>query len=165
MVRRHAALFLVLPWAFVLPAAPARGQPAKADDLAGRVQQLEKRVAELEGLVKQLQARPKDPARTGLAAQVVGTWVVADADRKADGLFTDLRLRADGTGKAAINHPDGQWNNLKYDLVGKQLQLRDERGGLTYTMAVRIQSATDTELVLEYRVGDKTREARYTREK
>ena len=67
--------------------------------------------------------------------------------------------------KAAINHPDGQWNNLKYDLVGKQLQLRDERGGLTYTMAVRIQSATDTELVLEYRVGDKTREARYTREK
>src|SRR5436305_284115 len=75
MVRRHAALFLVLPWAFVLPAAPARGQPAKADDLPGRVQQLEKRVAELEGLVKQLQARPKDPARTGLAAQVVGTWV------------------------------------------------------------------------------------------
>jgi hypothetical protein len=50
-------------------------------------------------------------------------------------------------------------------VVGKQLQIREERGGMAYTMSVRIASVSDTELVLEYRVGDKSRTAKYTREK
>jgi outer membrane murein-binding lipoprotein Lpp len=165
MIHRRVALSLVLPGVLVFAAAPARGQEAKADDLAGRVQQLERRVTELEARVRQLQAHPKDPARTGVAAQLVGTWVIAEEDRKADGLFTDLRLRADGTGKAAINRPDGQWNSVKYDVVGRQLQVRDERGAVAYALSARIASISDAELVLEYSAGDKTRQAKYTREK
>ena len=165
MVRSHAALSLVLPWALALGVVPALGQPARADDLAARVQQLEKRVAELEGMVKQLQGQPRDPARTDAAGRVVGSWVIADEDRKAEGLFTDLRLKADGTGKAVINNRDGQWNNVKYEVVGKQLQVREERGSTALTMSVRIQSLSDTELVLEYRVGDKSRTAKYNRER
>ena len=63
------------------------------------------------------------------------------------------------------NRADGQWNNLKYDVVGKQLNVRDERGAVAYTLSVRIASVSETELVLEYTVGDKSRQARYTREK
>ncbi|MBO0697077.1 MAG: hypothetical protein J2P46_01665 [Zavarzinella sp.] len=162
MIRRRLALSLALSSVLAIPAGSVRAQPPKADDLAARVQQLEKRVAELE---KQLHGLGKDPAKTGTAAQVVGSWAIADDLRKAEGLFTDLRLRADGTGKAVINHANGQWNNLKYDVVGKQLELRDERGGLIYSMSVRIASISDSEMVLEYTVGDKSRQAKYSREK
>jgi hypothetical protein len=163
MMRKLATLSVVLALASPLAVAPARGQ--SKDDLAARVQQLEKKVAELEATIKQLQGLPRDPARTDTAGKVVGSWTITNEDRKAEGLFTDLRLKADGTGKAVINQKDGQWNNMKYEVIGKQLQLREERGGFSYTMSVRIQSVSDTELVVEYRVGDQTRTAKYIREK
>ncbi|HKB03418.1 MAG TPA: hypothetical protein VKD90_14440 [Gemmataceae bacterium] len=163
MTWKLATLSVVLAVAAPLAVAPARGQ--SKDDLAARVQQLEKKVAELEATIKHLQGLPRDPARTDTAGKVVGSWTISDEDRKAEGLFTDLRLNADGTGKAVINHPDGKWNNVKYDVVGKQLNLREERGGMAYALSVRIQSLSDTEMVLEYRVGDKSRIAKYTREK
>jgi hypothetical protein len=163
MIRKLATLSAVLAVASPLAVAPARGQ--SKDDLAARVQQLEKKVAELEATIKQLQGLPRDPARTDTASKVVGSWAIAEEDRKSQGLFTDLRLKADGTGKAVINNPDGQWNNLKYDVVGKQLQLREERGATAFVMSVWIQSISDSEMVLEYRVGDKSRTAKYTREK
>jgi hypothetical protein len=163
MIRKLATLSVFLTLTSPLAVAPARGQ--SKDDLAGRVQQLEKKVAELEATIKQLQGLPRDPARTDTAGKVVGSWTIAAEDRKAEGLFTDLKLQADGTGKAVINHADGQWNNVKYDVVGKQLQVREQRGASSYALSVWIQSISDTEMVLEYRVGDKSRTAKYTREK
>jgi hypothetical protein len=163
MNRRVVTLCVILTLTAPLAVAPAHGQ--SKDDLAARVQQLEKKVAELEATIKQLQGLPRDPARTDTAGKVVGSWAIAEEERKAPGLFTDLRLKADGTAKAVINNPDGQWNNVKYDVVGKQLQLREERGATAFVMSVWIQSISDTEMVLEYRVGDKSRTAKYTREK
>lgn len=53
---------------------------------------------------------------------------------------------------------------MKFDLVGKELQLTDERGGATFSHYGRLISVTDGELVLEFVLAEKTRQVRYTRE-
>jgi hypothetical protein len=142
-----------------------RGQQPKSDELSTRVAQLEKRVAELEKIIKQMQAQAKESPRTTAETRLPGTWVIADDDRKLEGVFTDLKLKADGTGKGVINFPDRQWDNMKYEVVGKQLQFREQRGSLTYSVTARLRSVRADELVLEYKIGEKLRQVRYTREK
>jgi hypothetical protein len=148
----------------LLPATLRAGGRHGAEDLATRVQQLENRVAELEKLIKQMQAQAKEPAKSTTEQKLVGNWAVGDDERKVEGVITDLRLKPDGTAKAVLNTPDGRWNNIKYDVVGKQLQLGENRGHATYSLAVRIHSIMDTQLILEYMVGQKLRPIRYTRE-
>ena len=162
MSPRNMLLPAALVWAVVLPTAPVCGQQPKTDDLPARVEELARRVAELEKIVKQMPARA--PGKTTTEGKLVGNWVAAGDDRNVEGVITDLKLKSDGTGKAVIRHQDPQWNNMKYDLVGKQLQLREERGGLSYSAAVLVRSVSDTELVLEYKLGETTRQVRYSRD-
>lgn len=174
MIRRHTAWCLALAWVSMLGAVTGCNQQAKPDELAGRVQELEKRVAELEKGVQQSSPPAKD-TKTATENKLVGNWLVTEADRQAKGIFTDLKLKPDGTGMAVLNLgvPERQWNNLKYDLVGKQLLLRGEHGGQTYSIETRVQSVNDTELILEYRTefvrdgkrGDEVKQVRYTRDK
>ena len=78
--------------------------------------------------------------------------------------FSDLRFKNDGTGKAVVNGPDGRWNNMKYDLVGKELQLTEERSNSSYSLNGWLKSVSEDELVLEFLVGEKMRPVRYVRE-
>ncbi|HEV3259319.1 MAG TPA: hypothetical protein VG013_20805 [Gemmataceae bacterium] len=148
-------------------ARPSAGQApavqAKPDDLATRVQQLEQRLAALEKILKQ--AQPKEATKSATETKLVGNWMVSDRDRKVEGIVTDLKLKADGTGKAVVNTADGRWNNMKYDVVGKHLQLKEERGHASYELSARLQSVTDTEMMLEYTLDDKPRRVHYTRDK
>jgi outer membrane murein-binding lipoprotein Lpp len=162
MKRVILALYLMVSCACVIPTNPVSAR--KDEELATRVQQLENRVKQLEKLVKLMRAQVKELRRTTVEKKLAGNWAVPDGTRKVEGICTDLKLNGDGTGKAVLNRPDGHWNNLTYDLVGKELQLTEERGNSSYSLAVRLHSVNDSELVLEYIIGETTQEVRYTRE-
>lgn len=165
MIRRDTAPILTVAWASIVMTVSGCGPQSNPDDSSVRVQELEKRVAELESAMKKTPRSVQEMATTKTETNLVGNWVAIDDDRKVDGVIIDLKLKADGTGKAVINHQDPLWNNMRYDLVGKQLQLRDERAGMSYSLAVLVQSVNDAELVLEYKLGETVRSVRYTRDK
>ena len=141
-----------------------KSQKTKKEELVKRVEQLEKQVAELAELIKRLKAPAQETTGSELERKLVGNWAVADADRKVEGICIGLRLKGDGTAKAVLNQADGRWNSIKYDLVGKQLQLSEDRQNSSYFLAARLKSVTETELVLEYTLGETPRQVVYTRE-
>lgn len=165
MTSSKMTLWAVLPWVCWLPGSPVIGQQPKGDELAARVQQLEKRVAELEEIVKQMQTQSKEPGTTATATKLVGNWIVTHEDQETEGALTGLNLKPDGTGRAVFNTSDPQWNNVKYAVVGTQLQLREERQFSSHALTARVRSLTETELILDYVIGGKSHQVRYARDR
>lgn len=99
MSRTHFIPLLFVPVVWLAPLPRVAAEPPKEDELAARVRQLEQRVAALEKALKVA----KNPPATETEKKLVGNWAVAaDGDRKVEGVVTDLRLNADGTGKAVV---------------------------------------------------------------
>ena len=139
-------------------AAPVRGQEV---DLATRVAQLEKRVAELEAALKRGTA---ELAKTDAENKLVGSWTVTEADRKS-AVFNDLVLKADGTCEITIR--SFARPNSKYKVIGKQLIVEAAvTGAVSETWGqCRVVSVSDKELVLEHGEAAAVTKVKYNREK
>jgi hypothetical protein len=146
----------------------AFGEEAKGADIKARVQQLEKRVAELEKAVKDLRASAKGAPRTEIEKLLVGTWVVAEADR-GQARYTDLRLNGDGT--CSVVWGGVIYSASKYQTTGKVVSFFLKKGDpkeLTLRGSIRIVSISEKELDMQHVSSDgsfKVVKVRYTRAK
>jgi hypothetical protein len=166
--RLLAILALVVTGVALLSPPAAFAEADKEAELLKRIEQLEKRVAELE------KARPpgKEPA-TETEKKLVGNWTITDADKKAAAdkkmfRWTDLIMKADGTCALVGSDPSifGSITdaNYKVTVTGSVTQVEISWGNFGW--GCRIASVTETELVLEYGVkSDTWVKVRYTRKK
>jgi ABC-type uncharacterized transport system fused permease/ATPase subunit len=182
MKPRAIALIVLMIPSWGLSANAAFADQGKDADLLARIQQLEKRVAELEQAIKQLRAlekrvaeleqaikQPRESAkeapRTETENKVVGTWVVSDADKKVSP-FTDLKLKDDGTCAVVVTDSAAALPNGKYQIIGMQIVFTVKIGGnASFSLGGRLLSVTDTELVMEYKKDDALVKVRYLRAK
>jgi hypothetical protein len=135
----------------------AFAQPSKEADLLARIQKLEKRLDELELVIRQLRASAKEDPRTEVEKKLVGTWLVSDADRKQAKVepvkrvtLTDLRFKGDGTCGYVIQSGLA-FLDAKYQVIGKQMVINYKDMSVSLTSEFRIDSITETELVLNNR--------------
>jgi hypothetical protein len=163
-VRAAVLVALIGSWAVLWSARAASADASKEADLQARIGQLEKRVAELERTIRQLRASVKEAPRTETETKLVGTWVVAEADRKA-AYFTDLKLNGDGTCGVAFGSSVAAVPDAKYHVIGKQIVISIKDGNSTLSYERRITSITDAELVMEFKNGEAVVKTRYLREK
>jgi hypothetical protein len=126
-----------------------------------QIQQLEKRVVELDQSIKELRASPKEAPRTETENKLVGTWVVSDADKKA-AWFTDMKLKGDGSCDL-VDSDSKALSNTTYQVIGKHIVFTQKIGMGSWSQEGRLASVTDAELVIEVR-GD-SRKMHYTRAK
>jgi hypothetical protein len=171
--RLLAVLALVASWVILLSPPAALADPAKEAELLKRIEQLEKRVTELEKAIKK---RPSVNApATETEKKLVGSWVITDDDKKtaADkkiSPLTDLKMIADRT-CAVVFHDGMVVANAKYQVteIGSVTLIDISWGlgqGAQAGWGCRIASATETELVLEYGTeAKKWVKVRYTRKK
>jgi len=142
-------------------AGPLMADPAKEADLATRVQQLEKRVAELEAAIKKAAT---DLPKTESENKLMGIWTVTDADRPA-AVFVDLVLKSDDRCDVVIRS-FGSRANATYKLIGKQLIVEASTASATESWSqCRLVSVDDKELVLEHGEGAASRKVKYARQK
>ena len=147
-------------------------QPKKEADLLARIQKLEKRLDELELVIIQLRASAKEDPRTGVEKKLVGTWLVSDADRKQAKVLqekgvvtlTDLRFKGDGTCGVVIQSGLA-FLDAKYQVIGKQMVINHKSEGVSRSWEFRIDSVTETELVLERKDRGEMIKVRYMRAK
>jgi hypothetical protein len=149
-------------------ARPAFAEPDKDADLAARVKQLEKRVADLEEALKKIDPSSAKASRTELENALIGVWELTDVDKKQLAC-TDMKLNGDGTCDL-VAPPGGLSGDGKYKVVGKELSLSYALGGGAGSVCdYRVVSVSDKELVLETKVGKvddyKVVKAHYTRVK
>jgi hypothetical protein len=135
----------------------AFAQPSKEADLLARIQKLEKRIDELELLFVRLRASAKEDPRTEVDKKLVGSWLVSDADRKQARVepvkrvtLTDLRFKGDGTCGYVIQS-GLVFLDAKYQVIGKQMVINYKDMSVSLPHEFRIESVTETELVLEDR--------------
>jgi hypothetical protein len=165
-----AVLALVASWVVLLSPPTAVAEADKEAELLKRIEQLEKRVAELEKKLPKERPPGKEPT-TDTEKKLVGNWTITDADKKTAAdkkIFrvTDLNMKADGTCALLGSDPSilRPVNAAKYEVtvIGSVTQITIEPLG----WAVRIASVTEKELVLEYPLKENTWEkVRYTRVK
>jgi hypothetical protein len=126
------------------------------------VEQLEKRVAELEAALKKVSAAP---SKTDAENKLLGTWSVAESDRNS-AVFTDLVLKADGKCDVVVRS-FGARPNSKYKVIAKQLIVEASPSGtVTETWdQCRIVSVNDKELLLEHGDAAAATKVKYIREK
>jgi hypothetical protein len=169
--RLAAVLALAATWVVLSPAAFA--DPPKEAELLKRIEQLEKRVTELEKVVNQPRPPGKEQA-TETEKKPVGNWVIVDADKKtaADKKlvpWTDLKFTADGTCALVQSGGGMVVRGAKYQVtqIGSVTEIAMEwgaGGGAKLGWGCRIASVTDKELVLEYATSPDTWvKVRYTR--
>jgi hypothetical protein len=170
MSRKGVVVAVLTAWAFSLSPDALFAQQSKEEALLARVRELEKRVALLEQTVRKLEPQTDGPRPTEVEAKLVGTWAVAEADRKQARL-TDLKF-AKGQCIGFMTGPRGPVKfGADYALVGKQLAMTLPAGpaagvpspeDLPAKLDLRIISVSDAELVLEVAPGQNVR---YHREK
>ena len=161
--RLAAALALAATWVVLSPHA-AFADPPKEAELLKRIEQLEKRVAELEKVINKRRPSAKEPA-TETEKKLVGNWVIVPANKKLSP-YTDLKFKADGT--CALAYGEGMVvRDAKYQVTQvatvTQIDIDWKAGGAGIRWGGRIASVTDTELVLEYGSGDKRVKLCYAR--
>jgi hypothetical protein len=172
-----AVLALVASWAILLSPHAAVADPPKEAELLKRIEQLEKRVADLEKAIKE---RPsvKEPA-TAAEKNLIGSWTItADSKKTAiakkaklrakssemiwTGHWTDLNLKADGTCDLVMRGEVYKKGSYKVTVVGsiKSLfikwvplyfgaEVTQPRAPIQgYEWDVRIASVSEEELVL-----------------
>jgi hypothetical protein len=183
LITLMAVLALFASYAVILSPRAALADPDKAPELLKRIEQLEKRVAELEQVIKErLPSGQPPPAET--EKKLVGNWVIAENDKKTAAekrleLLTDLNMKADGTCdvvREGFKPPRGSKYRVTVIVIvtettvrgATQITIRGEDPNFAKTEVswqLRIGSATETELVLEYPSGDDWVKMHYTRKK
>jgi hypothetical protein len=164
--RLLAVLTLAASWAILLSPQAAFADPPKEAELLKRIEQLEKRVADLEKAIKE---RPsvKEPA-TATEKNLIGNWTItADSKKtaiakKVKDRWTDLKLKADGTCALVWGGEVYDRASYKVTVVGSVTSIHVEWTPLVfgapknqpkapiqgYQWDVRIASVSDKELVL-----------------
>ena len=164
--RLLAVLTLAASWAILLSPQAAFADPPKEAELLKRIEQLEKRVADLEKAIKE---RPsvKEPA-TATEKNLIGNWTItADSKKtaiakKVKDRWTDLNLKADGTCDLVMRGEVYKKGSYKVTVVGsiKSLfikwvplyfgaEVTQPRAPIQgYEWDVRIASVSEEELVL-----------------
>ena len=163
--RLTAALALVASGLVLLSPHAALADSAKEAELLKRIEQLEKRVAELEKAINRPRPPGKEPA-TETEKKLVGNWVIVPANKKLLP-YTDLKFKADGT--CALAYGEGMVvRDAKYQVTQvatvTQIDIDWKAGGAGIRWGGRIASVTDKELALEFATSPDTWvKVRYTR--
>ena len=161
--RLAPVLALAATWVVLSPHA-AFADPPKEAELLKRIEQLEKRVAELEKAINQPRPPGKEQA-TETEKKLVGNWVIVDADKKTAAdknltTWTDLKFKADGT-CALVSSRGMVVREAKYQVtqIGTVTEIAMEWGTgakAQFGVGCRIASVTDKELVLEFASSPET---------
>jgi hypothetical protein len=186
---------LAASWAILLSPHAAFADPPKEADLLKRIEQLEKRIADLEKAIKE---RPsvKEPA-TATEKNLIGNWTITDDSKKtaiakklnwanwtteparSGRLITDLNLKADGTCALVIGGQVYNRGSYNVTVVGRVTRINIEWAPnflgtgnppgkhpiQGYVWDVRIASVSKEELVFQFQSGEESVKLQYTRAK
>ncbi len=190
--RLLTVLTLAASWAILLSPHAAFADPPKEAELLKRIEQLEKRVADLEKAIKE---RPsvKEPA-TATEKNLIGNWTITDDAKKtaiakklplvpAKGrefvVWTDLNMKADGICALVMRGELYTHAEYRVTVIGSVTSINIQwapsfTGGGNpkgphpiggYSWDVRIASVSEKELVLQLKSGAEWVELQYTRAK